>query len=208
MLEDGAYRLYHPAAPFKRRGGIEAQRTEGGVDYRFLTCSESEKVPMQQASWRRAEFVVAPGGIAPLMATLESPHEARVDAALWDGLYGTGKPLDLSRQPELRALLRYHHDAIVRSMVRGDDWGNVTAYSDDAKTGTAFGMNRLNHCAPIFEEGYRSGDRRLIETAVLWCDNFFDQSIWWAGADGRNALQQRGRHGPDAAGHRLYVALQ
>ena len=46
-------------------------------------------------------------------------------------------------------------------------------------------MNRLNHCPAIFEEGYRSDNRRLIETAVLWCDNIHDLSIWWGpGATG------------------------
>ena len=55
----------------------------------------------------------------------------------------------------------------------------MTGYADSVPHGGAFGMNRLNHCAAIFEEGWRSGDRRLLETAVLWCDNFFDQTIWW-----------------------------
>ena len=30
LLEGGGYRLYHPAAPFKRRGRIEAQRAADG----------------------------------------------------------------------------------------------------------------------------------------------------------------------------------
>jgi len=64
-------------------------------------------------------------------------------------------------------------------MAVGDDWGNVTGYADSTQHGGIFGMNRLNHCTAIFEEGWRSGDQRLLETAVLWCDNFYDQSIWW-----------------------------
>jgi hypothetical protein len=40
-------------------------------------------------------------------------------------------------------------------------------------------MNRLNHCPAIFEEAWRSGDRRLRDAAVSWCDNFHDLSIWW-----------------------------
>ena len=65
-----------------------------------------------------------------MTATLESPHEEQVDWRSWDALYETGPPLDLAGQPELAALLRYHHDAIVRSAARGDDWGNVTGYDD------------------------------------------------------------------------------
>ena len=60
---------------------------------------------MQQASWRRAEFIVSPNSLAPLTATLESPHEARVDWRVWHALYGTGAPLLLQDQPELAALL-------------------------------------------------------------------------------------------------------
>jgi hypothetical protein len=40
-------------------------------------------------------------------------------------------------------------------------------------------MNRLNHGPAIFQDGWRGNDRRLTETALLWCDNFYDQSIWW-----------------------------
>jgi len=79
----------------------------------------------------------------------------------------------------LADLVRYHHEAIVRSAAVGDDFGNFTAYNDGAPHGPAFGMNRLNHGAAIFQSGWRSGDQRLTEIALLWCDNFFDQSIWW-----------------------------
>ena len=137
---------------------------------------------MQQAAWQRAEFVLAPAALAPITATLESPHQVQIDWQAWDALYATGPPLDLSGPPELVALLRYHHDAIVRSMALGDDWGNVTGYDDGSTRGGVFGMNRLNHCPPILEEAWRSGDRRLREVALFWCDNFYDQSVWW-GAD-------------------------
>jgi len=40
-------------------------------------------------------------------------------------------------------------------------------------------MNRLNHCPAIFEEAYRSGDDALRDTAVLWCSNMYDLSLWW-----------------------------
>lgn len=134
---------------------------------------------MQQAGWQRAEFVVAPSTLAPLTVTLESPHEARLDWRAWDALYDTGAPPDLKNEPALAAAVRYHHDAMVRSMAHGDDWGNVTVYYDDQPTGSLHGMNRLNHCPPFFEESYRAGDRRLTEVGVLWCDNFYDQTIWW-----------------------------
>jgi hypothetical protein len=215
FFENGLYRISHPTAHFKRRGRLETKRGgDGKLSYRYLACTEAEKVPMQQASWRRAEFVVAPAGLAPLTPTLESPHEAQIDGRLWDQLYDTGPALEegvrrwglgvreesnsltphaQSPLPELRALLRFHHEAIVRSMAHGDDWGNVTGYTEESRTGGVFGMNRLNHCPPIFEEGWRSGDRRLLEVAVLWCENFYDQSIWWGDPARRgDASDQRG----------------
>jgi hypothetical protein len=52
--------------------------------------------------------------------------------------------------------LKYHDDAIVRCMALGDDMGNVTSYTDGQNAGGVFGMNRLNHCPPIFQEAWRS----------------------------------------------------
>src|SRR5262249_56626910 len=101
----------------------------GDLVYRYWRCTAAEKVPMQQASWRRAELVLAPSTLAPLPATLESPHEAQIDGRLWDALYDTGLALDLTGQPDLAAVLRYHHDAIARSMAVGADWATVTRYS-------------------------------------------------------------------------------
>jgi hypothetical protein len=172
--------FYHPAAPLKRRGYVAITFPgPGQFDYRYLRCTADEEVPMQPTSWQRAEMVIAPSRLAPISATLESPHTVVVAPARWQELYGVGSQPAIALPGELSALATYHRDAIVRSMAVGDDWGNVTGYADAAPHGAIFGMNRLNHCAAIFEDGWRSGDRRLIETGVLWCDNFYDQSIWW-----------------------------
>ncbi len=172
--------FYHPAAPLKRRGQIEISFPAAGeLDYRYYRCTADEEVPMQPASWQRAEVVIAPSHLAPLSVTLESPHQVSVPPAWWQELYGVeGAPAG-ALPSELNALVDYHRNAVLRSMAVGDDWGNVIGYSDAAPHGGIIGMNRLNHCAAIFEEGWRSGDRRLLETGVLWCDNFYDQSIWW-----------------------------
>jgi dienelactone hydrolase len=172
--------LYHPTAPLKRRGHIDATFPETGqLEYRYYRCTTNELVPMQPTSWQRAEIVIAPASLAPLTVTLESPHQVKVAPTLWQDLYHLGHEPVVALPSELNALLDYHRNAMVRSMAVGDDWGNVTGYSDSQPHGGYYGMNRLNHGAPIFAEGWRSGDRRLLETAVLWCDNFYDQSIWW-----------------------------
>ena len=180
MLGTAGLALYHPAAALKRRGHIAATFPEKGqLKYRYLRCTEEEEVPMQPASWQRAEMVIAPSHLAPITATLESPHTVVVAPARWQELYGIGPRPTTSLPKELEALVSYHRNAILRSMTVGDDWGNVTGYADAAQQGGIFGMNRLNHCGAIFEEGWRSGDHRLLETGVLWCDNFYDQSLWW-----------------------------
>jgi len=173
--------VMHPAAPFKRRGVVMASLQDGHLAYQYVRGREADRIPMQERAWRRAEIVIVPEGIAPLTASLQSPHVWCVDTALWDAVYDTGQPLSLSGA--LQEALAAHHDGIVRSAAVGDDWGNVTSFRDDAPNGTVMGMNRPNHCPPIFEEGYRSGDDRLIETAVRWCDNFYDLSIWWGDPD-------------------------
>ncbi|MBI2842244.1 MAG: hypothetical protein HYX78_02475 [Armatimonadetes bacterium] len=175
----GSYSIYHPTAFMKRRGNVSARLENDNLFCDYLRCRADEKVPMQEASWRRAEFCISPESLAPMTVTLQSPHRVSVDWRLWDELYNTGKPLDLGDQPELAKVLDYHREGILRCVVHGDDWGMVSGFSPDSKTGVTFGMNRLNHCPPIFEEGYRTGDRRLTEAAVLWCDNFYDLSIWW-----------------------------
>ncbi len=189
ILDNGKYQVYHPAGPFKRRGKAEIIRDEEKNTYRYWRCKSEEKVPMQQAAWRRAEVVIAPSDMASLSPSLQYRQAVDVDTEVWDKLYHTGQVMVLDDQPILAELLKYHHNAIVRSAAHGDDWGNVTSYSDSRETGSIHGMNRLNHCPAIFEEGYRSGDHRLIEIAIQWCDNFYDQSIWW---------------GPDATGGTRY----
>lgn len=201
-LLDDQLALYHPTAPLKRRGGVEIVPGEKGLwTYRYLRCRAEDKVPMQPMSWQRAEVVIAPPALARLPASLTSPHRVEADPALWPALYGRLEPLP-NLPPVLDKLVRYHRDAIVRSAAVGDDFGNVTAYQDGKEHGGAFGMNRLNHGAPIFQTGWRAGDRRLIETALLWCDNFYDQSVWWGeeqrGGTRYNNLANIGRRSPRA----------
>ena len=96
----------------------------------------------------------------------------------------------------------------MRAAALGDDWGNVTSYSDGSNSGSIFGMNRLNHCPAIFAEAWRSGDHRLLEVAVNWCDNFHDLSIWWGpdhtgGTRYNNLLAMNGKP-PDGDRHFMW----
>ncbi|NLD45144.1 MAG: hypothetical protein GX657_16815, partial [Chloroflexi bacterium] len=196
----------HPAAPHKRRGGVEVSLHSGQLAYRYWRGRLADRIPMQERAWRRAEIIVAPEHLAPLTPTLQSSHVWQVDSVFWDHLYDTGSPPDVDGV--LQQSLEYHHRAIDRSAAVGDDWGNVTAYSDDNPHGAVMGMNRLNHGVPIFEEGYRSGDARLLETAVAWCDNFHDLSIWWGepghGGTRYNNIRAMQRTPPDDDTHFMW----
>lgn len=178
-LLDGALAVHFPEAASLRRGEIAiAPASRSGWKCRYLRCRADERVPMQWKAWRRAVIVLARPGVAPVTPALVSPHRLEAPGELWAALYGARPPLR-ELPPPLEQLVRYHRDAIVRSAAVGDDFGNVTAFSDDSPHGAAFGMNRLNHGAAIFETGWRGGDARLTETALRWCDNFHDLSIWW-----------------------------
>ena len=165
--------VYHPAAPLKRRGGIDL-RAAGGKQwtYRYQRCTAEDKLPMQPASWQRLEIAFGPPALARLTASLASPHTVSFTPS-------SREPIRPPLPSEFEPIACYHHDAIVRSSAVGDDFGNVTGYTDGLAHGSVFGMNRLNHGAAIFEEGQRSQDRRLTETGLLWCDNFYDQTVWW-----------------------------
>jgi dienelactone hydrolase len=170
--------LSFPEAPLLRRGSVEVESWPAGKSVIYYRCRESESVPQQPNAWREASFVVSGPGQAPWTALDEPDHRIEMDAKWFDPVYGSGLGSGFSLYPDLDALERYHCNAIVNSALVGDDYGNITA---DGEGGPApvFGMNRLNHCPPIFAEFYRSADSRLRNTAVVWCNNFYDLSIWW-----------------------------
>lgn len=179
LVLDEALAVEHPTAPLTRRGGIEAVADDDGRwTYRYRRCRAEDRVPMQPMAWRRCEIVLRPPATAGVTAALGSPHAVAIEPGAWAAAYPHLSPA-ADVPPELEALVAYHRDAVVRCMAVGDDLGSITSFSDEAPHGGTFGMNRLNHAAPIFDDAWRSNDRRLLEAAILWADNFFDQSIWW-----------------------------
>lgn len=179
-FEDPPFVIEHPAAPFRRKGRVTLERNvDGRTRYQYWRAEAGDRTPMQQSAWLRFETVISPRELATPTPTLASPHTVSLDSRLWDALYDTGEPLTLENEPDLAALVDQHHRWMLGCMAVGDDLGNFTSFQEDRGTAAVFGMNRLNHGPPIFEQGWRSGDRRLVEAAVHWCDNFYEQSIWW-----------------------------
>ncbi|NLF57323.1 MAG: hypothetical protein GX580_06770 [Candidatus Hydrogenedens sp.] len=159
-----------PDAHLLRRGRVEAK---GGAALRYLRCAAEEAVPMQGMAWRTAAIAAGndPESWNDLLET--APGAAVADPAAFDAIYHCGVSPVLD--PPFEQVRRFHQESLANASLPGDDFGNVTG----VPAGGVFGMNRLNHCPAIFEDAYRSGDLRLRRTALRWCANFFDLSIWW-----------------------------
>lgn len=168
---DGTRAVTFPDAHQLRRGHVGA----GADGVRYIRCQAEDGVPMQEAAWRRATVSVGPKA---------GRATSSVGPEVWDAVYGCGQSPALSLQPVLAetGLSRYTRDAIAGAMLFGDDYGNVTAFGPGTPA-SVYGMNRLNHCPAIFREYWRSGDGRLRDTALAWCDNMYDLSLWWGDAD-------------------------
>ncbi|QEG33215.1 dienelactone hydrolase family protein [Bythopirellula goksoeyrii] len=184
MIDPGRIRIAHPAAPYKQSGGVFTRQLDSGsTAYRYLRSTPSERVPMQEYSWRRAEMVISPVGVAPVTATLQSAHKVSIKPIDWNASYGSGLPITVDQHLLLSKALEFHRQATVRMAAVGHDWGNVTTFSDSTSHGGIFGMNRLNHAPGIIFEAMRTGDRQFLEIGLAWCDNFHDLSIWWGPKD-------------------------
>ena len=178
-FEAPGYVIYHPAAPHRRKGSVTVRRNlEGRTDYRYLRAEAGDLTPFQASAWQRFEMIIAPETLAPLTPALACPHAVQPEERAWDDLYGIGEAPTWPR-PELAEAVAHHHDLTLRCAAEGDDWGNVISIDENAGMAGVYAMNRLNHCPPIFFEGWRTGDRRLVEAAVQWCENFHDYTIWW-----------------------------
>ena len=201
LLDSEQLAISQPGAPFKKRGSFTARKSGSTITLSCIAASEGDRAPMQQASWRRVEFCVTPASVPSPTPALQSPHTVKAPWQLYRSLYAIEPPIHVAGHPEVDKILQYHRDAIVYAMAHGDDWGNITGFNNGQKQGGAFGMNRLNHCTAIFADAFRTGDTRLLETAILWCDNFYDQSIWWGlnqtGGTRYNNVVAMGRKAPE-----------
>ncbi len=174
---DDQWSIDHPLAKLHRRGKVEV--TDGITKlHRYQRCAGADRVPMQAYAWQRVELVIAPTDSPKLPASLSSPHRFQFASEDLAALYPHWQAPQISSQPFAK-IIEYHRRAIVASSVVGDDFGNVTSFNHGLPHGGNFGMNRLNHNAAIFEQAWRTGEPQLMEVALQWCDNFYDQSIWW-----------------------------
>lgn len=167
---DGARCIDFPDAQMLARGSIQCDEANGVSTATYLRCAADEKVPMQETAWRTSTVVYRTEKSAPLSPMLEPTHTIQISTA--------HETTDLALWPDLDDLRYYNRNAITLAALRGDDYGNVTSFNPGAPA-SYYGMNRLNHCPPIFEEYLRCGDPRLRETAVQWCNNMYDLSLWW-----------------------------
>ncbi|MBI5094701.1 MAG: hypothetical protein HZB26_19975 [Candidatus Hydrogenedentes bacterium] len=167
LSQDKSRALAFPLAPFDKRGAVTVTAKDQGSVVRFLRCSEDEKVPFQQAAWRRAAFVLGGPSQMDRNSLLEPVVSAKVSPQAFSSVYDIGSASDLTLWPILADLRRYNNEAIKRPV-----------FNPGAPAGV-FGMNRLNHCPAIFLEAWRAGDAELRNAAANWCSNMYDLSIWW-----------------------------
>lgn len=192
-----------PDAHLLKRGSVDVETAAEGANVLYWRCREGDRVPFQPSAWRTACFFAGPAESEVWTPLLEPPCVVTIPARFFEELYALTPDPDLSNWPALEATRRFHRDAMAGATLSGDDFGNVTGMPAHG----AFGMNRLNHCPPIFEEYYRSGDARLRDTALLWCANFHDLSIWWGaepagdfgGTRYNNAAVNGGPHAGDTS---------
>jgi len=143
-----------------QKGSVAVDAT--GMTY--LRARPQDKVPHQKYAWRQAAFAFnfteGAGTTSPrgYSRPWYNPRTSKTHKSPW-----------------LKDIYQHHVELIASSPKLGDDWGNITSMPASG----VFGMNRLNHNAPIFDAYRRSGNMRLRNAAVGWCDNFYDLSIWW-----------------------------
>ncbi len=183
---DGEWRIQLPTHSGYRRGQARVQ-TDGAFEYLRVGPADHD-VPWQPWSWRTAEITLAPSKHGRWNRLLEHICSYRqVDppvASAYQGQTAMGNvdaiaPTGQAIPGFLSALHQYTQQAIQRSAAIGDDMGNVTSFSDGRDHGGVFGMNRLNHCPAIFQWSRIHSVTSLRETALLWCVNMHDLSIWW-----------------------------
>ncbi len=138
----------------------------------------AEKLPMQSSAWRTVTTTVTEADhaqhlFASTVRFADEDATYTVAPGIFDTLYHCGVPPVLDRPFE--EARQQHQNAMAAASLGGPDAGNVAVMP---AAGT-YGMNRLNHCPAIFDEYYRSGRADLRRTAVGWCDNFYNLSVWW-----------------------------
>ncbi len=192
-----------PDAHLHKRGKLTVKNAAEASEAIYLRCEPAEQVPHQLAAWRTAAFVVRPVTVAPSTPLLEPPHRVTIAPEAFASIYDSRTGPDLSPWPVLAAVLQYHRDAIASCLLPGDDFGNVGSMP----VGSVFGMNRLNHCPPIFEEYYRSGDARLRNVALQWCQNMHDLSLWWGTPEhfGGTRYNNMAAHNPEFRDDRTFM---
>ncbi len=169
------------AGPVATPDDHQPAAADAGTVTTYWRCRCGDRVPFQSSAWRRAALAVGPAGHPPVNALLEPDLEISIRPEHYDAVYTMGLVPDLADHPLLDDALIFHWQAVTASALRGDDYGNVTSFQPGAPA-PYYGMNRLNHGPAIFHEAWRASGAALRQTAVLWCSNMHDLSLWWADA--------------------------
>lgn len=163
--------VHIPLGVYERRGTVKA--VAGSIEYH--RAREGGGLPHQEAAWRTATLHITPHGGPSWTPEGETPHTVHISTGDFTSLYDIAPPRDLTPWPALEKARRTHWEAMASATLLGDDFGMINNMPNSG----VFGMNRLNHCTPIFHAYYESGDMGLRAAALRWCENYHDLSIWW-----------------------------
>jgi len=166
-----------------------------------------QRLPMQSAAWRSASAMISEGaggyvGYGADVRFADENAAFTVTSGAFDALYRCGVPPVLDR-PFEEARQQHQNAMAAGSLTSPEDAGNVTSMPSMG----VFGMNRLNHCPAIFDEYYRSGRAELRRTALDWCDNFYNLTIWW-GTDRKDEFGGTRYNNSAANGDKTHIGDQ
>ncbi len=208
-LRDGTtIAVANPLALRQNRGAWQATEADGLVRLRSnrnepIDDIETEGLMIQEGAWRFSELTLAPVTHTELAARLDEPVFGHADWPLYDAVYGTGAPLEV-RHPVLQQCVEKMIFALGDMQMKGDDLGSMPWSWSPGRTRADYtSAVRLNHSLYIWEDWFRSGDRRFRQIAHDWCRNYHDLGMYWGpnpkfyGACRRgNLWRDRPGHGP------------
>ena len=196
--------IANPLALRQNRGTLEATADDQAITIRSLRTEpvddlEKNGLMIQEGQWRVAELLVCPVPPEELASRLDHPPETHADWRAYDAVYHTGPPLRVEHQLLQRAVEKHIHATQVMS-INGDDWGNMTSWSPQQKRAPINSMVRYNHCQYVWEDFFRTGDRRLYRIARDWSENYRNLSVYWGPQEKHYGGSRRGQAWRDRPG--------
>lgn len=204
LANDALISVANPLALRQNRGTLEAKAEAGGVAIRSSRLEpvddlENNGLMIQEGQWRVSELVIGPLPGEALASVIDDPLETHASWRAYDAVYHTGPPLAVKAELLERAVEKHIH-AMQMMSLDGDDWGNMTGWWPGLDRPPINSMVRYNHCQYVWEDFFRTGDRRLYDIASDWSENYRNLSVYWGPKTEYYGGGRRGRAWRDRPG--------